>query len=63
MDTLFNTLKVGFEIENREDKNSPWLTVTVVSIDGDNVTFQNDEVGEIDTDREEVDEGVYFRLK
>jgi hypothetical protein len=61
MENLFDQLEVGSELQTRETKSSPWLTVTVIEIDGDHITMQNDDIGEVNSDREEINDLYFFR--
>jgi hypothetical protein len=61
MNRFFSTLKVGDRIKGRESKGSPWETITVVEIDEDNITFEDPDGIEISSDRDEVNENVFFK--
>lgn len=60
MEQLFDTLKVGSKVQSREDKYHEWQTITVTEIDGDDIVFAG-EYGDVTSDRDEVNEGEYFR--
>lgn len=59
--SFFDGLRVGSEVEARESKGSRWLKCTVTAIDGDNITFEDPDGMEVDSDKEEVNEQVFFR--
>lgn len=59
---LFNQLKVGYKLMSREFESSThWSEVTVTKIDGLNVTFEDSDGMEINSSKEEINEGVYFK--
>lgn len=61
MAEFFNQLKVGDELETRETEASPWMIVEVIDITGDSITMQNDEIGEVDSYKDEINQGIFFR--
>ena len=59
---LFDELKVGSQVLSREHASSVyWDKITVTKIEGDNITFEDDDGMEIGSDREEVNGDKYFR--
>jgi hypothetical protein len=61
MEGFFSSLKVGDKVDGRETRGYPWKTLTVMNIDLDNITFEDADGGEVDSDRDEVNEGVFFK--
>lgn len=61
MNTFFDNLEVGDELETRETMYSPWMRAEVTEKNGDSITVQNDDVGEIESDRDEVNAQMFFR--
>lgn len=61
MSTFFDKLQVGDELETRETQYSPWVVAEVTEKNGDSITVQNDDVGEIESDKDEVNAQVFFR--
>lgn len=61
MENLFDQLSVGDELETRETKYAPWIVVEVTEKEGDSITMQNDDIGEIHTDKEETNDPDFFR--
>lgn len=61
MNTFFDSLEVGDELETRETIYSSWMRVEVTEKTGDSITVQNDDIGEIEYDKDEVNAQVFFR--
>ena len=59
---LFDELKVGSQVLSREYISSVyWDKITVTKIEGDYITFEDDDGMEIGSNREEVSGDIYFR--
>ena len=59
---LFDELKVGSQVLSREYISSVyWDKITVTKIEGDYITFEDDDGMEIDSNRGEVNGDIYFR--
>ncbi len=60
--SLFDKLKIGSEVMSRESEtDSRWELLRVTKIDGLDVTFEDGDGNEIYSNKEEVDEGIYFK--